>query len=65
MLTADGEKSKSPKRAKVRFLLATLTYIYEHEAIQKPISENNIGAPQKEYLQKRRDTAIYRSSHAK
>ena len=28
MLTADGEKSKSPKRAKVRFLLATLTYIY-------------------------------------
>ena len=27
MLTADGEKSKSPKRAKVRFLLATLTYI--------------------------------------
>ena len=26
MLTADGEKSKSPKRAKVRFLLATLTY---------------------------------------
>jgi hypothetical protein len=20
-------------------------YIYEHEAIQKPISENNIGAP--------------------
>ena len=22
-------------------------YIYEHEAAQKPISENNIGAPQK------------------
>ena len=26
MLTADGEKSKSTKRAKVRFLLATLTH---------------------------------------
>ena len=26
MLTADREKSKSPKCAKVRFLLATLTY---------------------------------------
>ena len=28
MLTADGEKSKLPKRTKVRFLVATLTYIY-------------------------------------
>ena len=28
MLTADGEKLKSPKRTKVRFLVATLTYIY-------------------------------------
>ena len=30
MLTADREKSKSPKCAKVRFLLATLTYIYNN-----------------------------------
>ena len=28
MLTADGDKSKSPKHTKLRFLLATLTYTY-------------------------------------
>ena len=33
MLTADGEKSKLQKCTKVRFLLATLTYIYICESV--------------------------------
>ena len=30
MLTADGEKSKSPKHTKVQFLLVILTYVCMH-----------------------------------
>ena len=33
MLTGDGEKSKSPKRTKVQFLLATLTYMAACDAL--------------------------------